>query len=241
MIDKIYMKYPFYGSRRLLYELNKNGFTVNRKRVQRLMRLMNIEAIYPKPNISKLSLENKIYPYLLRNLEIYYPNQVWGIDITYIALNNGFIYLTALIDLFSRYIVSWSLSNSLDNTFCIETLQNALLIGKPTIHNSDQGSQFTSNNYIEILKKNNIEISMDGKRRAIDNIFIERFWRTIKYENVFINNYESVLEAYEGLKNYINFYNYKRPHQSLNYKRPFEIYLYEKKRMEIKQKRLKIL
>jgi putative transposase len=223
-IDEQYTKFPFYGSRRMTFLLNKNGWLVNRKRVQRLMRLMGIEAIYPKPNLSKPHPDNKIYPYLLRDIEINRSNQVWGTDITYIRLNKGWMYLVAIMDWFSRYVLSWELSNGLEVDFCIRALEKAFETGMPEIFNSDQGSQFTSLEFVSQLEQRNIQISMDGKGRAMDNIFTERLWRTIKYEEVYIKDYENGQEARHGINSYMRFYNYERPHQSVGNKTPAEVY-----------------
>jgi len=223
-IDKVYLNYPFYGSRRITVFLNTKGYRVNRKRIQKLMEIMALKAAYPKRNLSKPDSEHRKFPYLLNDFIIDYPNKVWGTDITYIPMRKGFLYLTAIIDWFSRYILSWNLSNSLDVSFCIETLKNALKKAIPYIHNSDLGSQFTSKAYLEVLEKAKVKISMDGKGRALDNVFIERFWKSLKYEEVYLNEYKNGLEVYENVKNYINFYNYERPHQSLKYKTPYEIY-----------------
>ena len=224
-IDMIFMDYPFYGSRRMTATLNDEGFSINRKRIQKLMRIMGIEAIYPKPKTTTYDKEHKIYPYLLRNIDITKPNQVWAGDITYIGMPKGFMYLMAIIDWYSRYILSWKLSNSLETFFCLEALEDALNITKPEIFNTDQGCQFTSESWTNSLTDNDIKISMDGKGRAIDNIIIERFFRSIKYEEVYINPADDVKTLKSGIKNYINFYNHKRLHQSLNYKTPAQIYL----------------
>lgn len=223
-IDEQYTKAPFYGSRRMTILLRRNGHIVNRKRVQRLMRLMGIEAIYPRRNLSKSHSDNKIYPYLLRDVKIVRNNQVWGTDITYIRLSKGWGYLVAIMDWFSRYVLSWELSISLEVDFCIVALEKALAIGQPDIFNSDQGSQFTSLDFVSKLEQNNIRISMDGKGRAMDNIFTERLWRSLKYEEVYVKDYQSVREAREGISNYMKLYNQERPHQSLGYKTPAEVY-----------------
>lgn len=204
--------------------LEQEGYSVNRKRVVRLMRLMSLEAVYPKQNLSKAALEAKKYPYLLRGLVITARNQVWSTDITYIPLRGGFLYLTAVMDWHTRYILSWRISNTLDVAFCIEALNEALEQGKPDIFNTDQGSQYTSNDFISVLKANKIQISMDGKGRALDNIFVERLWRTIKYEDVYIKRYENGPEAVRGIQTYMSFYNNERPHQSLGYRTPAEAY-----------------
>ncbi len=220
IIDEIYTNFPFYGSRRMVIELERRSFHVNRKRVQRLMRLMRIEAIYPKPKLSQRNSEHKVYPYLLRNILIDHPNQVWSTDITYIPMQDGFMYLTAVIDWYSRYILSWRISNTLDNDFCIEALDEALSQGLPDIFNTDQGVQFTSKKFTKRLTDVDVKISMDGKGRALDNIFVERFWRTVKYENIYLKDYRNGKELYHGLEEYFSFYNTQRPHQSLGYRVP---------------------
>jgi putative transposase len=224
LIDKEHTAHPFYGSRRIKVWLSMNGHAVNRKRVQRLMKVMGIEAIYPKRNLSKLDPEHKKYPYLLKDLDVIFPDHVWSTDITYIKLLGGFAYCTAIIDWYSRYVIAWRISNSLDMSFCLEVLEEALEKGKPEIFNTDQGVQYTSVAFNGMLEKAKIKISMDGRGRALDNIFIERLWRTLKYENIYLNDYGSVKEARDGIKNYFDFYNNERPHQSLNYLRPKDIY-----------------
>ena len=224
LIDEKYTQAPFYGSRRMTASLSRDGFKVNRKRVQRLMRLMGIEAIYPKPNLSRPHPGNKIYPYLLRGLHINHKNQVWGTDITYIRLNKGWLYLVAIMDWFSRYVLSWELSTTLEVDFCVNALERAFTIGVPEILNSDQGSQFTSLAFVNTLEKNHVQISMDGRGRAIDNIFTERLWRSVKYEEVYIKDYGNVSDARQGIGSYMIFYNHERPHQALNYKRPEELH-----------------
>jgi putative transposase len=224
LIDQEYTAHPFYGSRRMTVILRELGYEINRKRVVRLMRQMSLEAIYPKPNLSKTNKESKKYPYLLKNFKVSAPNQVWSTDITYIPVKAGFLYLTAIMDWYSRYIIAWRISNTLDVQFCLEALEEALKHGKPVIFNSDQGTQFTSNDFTGILEGNNIQISMDGKGRAFDNIFVERLWRTIKYEEVYIKRYENGLEAHSGLSKYMPFYNNKRPHQALDYHTPQSVY-----------------
>lgn len=223
-IDMINTDYSFYGSRKITVALKKEGWPTGRERVQHLMRKMGIETIYPKPNLSRRRLDHAVYPYLLKGIMINRPNYVWSSDITYIRLNHGFLYLVAIIDWYSRYVLSWRLSNSLDNDFCIEALEDALQQGCPTIFNTDQGTQFTSKNHIDILKSKGIKISMDGKGRAFDNIFVERLWRTVKYEEVFIKGYETGLDAKRGLSTYFPFYNTKRFHQSLDYNTPHEVH-----------------
>lgn len=223
-LDEIFTAYPFYGSRRLVVALKKEGFLVGRARIRSLMRQMGIEAIYPKINLSKRNPEHKIYPYLLSGLEIVFPCQVWSVDITYIRLTKGFMYLVAVIDWYSRYVLSWRLSNSLEADFCIEALKEALSKGSPKIFNSDQGVQFTSQRFTGILISQGIQISMDSKGRALDNIFVERFWRSLKYEDIYIKKYETVFELKQGLFHYFEFYNRTRPHQALGYKTPWEVH-----------------
>ena len=223
-IDEIYTDYPFFGSLRITVLLKSEGLTVNRKTVVRHMREMGIEAIYPKPNSSKGDLRHRIYPYLLRGVSIEKPNQVWGINITYIRLRKGWMYLVAIIDWFSRFIVSWELDQTLEIGFVLEVVNNGFRQAKPEIFNSDQGSHFTSPQYTDLLKDANISISIDGKGRAIDNVFTERFWRSLKYEEVYLKDYSAPLEARAGIRNYIDFYNTRRPHQSLNYSTPAVVY-----------------
>lgn len=223
-IDEIYTKHPYFGSRRITVVLNNSGLTINRKAVQRHMREMGIAGISPGPNLSKRNLEHRIYPYLLRNMAITHPNHVWGIDITYIRLQRGWMYLVALIDWYSRFVVSWELDQTLEIDFVLEAVKRALLVGQPKILNSDQGSHFTSPKYTELLLEKDIQISMDGKGRALDNIVTERLWRTIKYEEVYLKDYESPREARKEINNFIHFYNYERPHQSLGYKPPASVY-----------------
>jgi len=224
LIDEQYTKTPFYGSRRMREALKRKGCRVNRKRVQRLMRLIGIETIYPKKNLSRPHLGHKIYPYLLRNRVIGRVNQVWGADITYIRIKHGWLYLVAMMDWMSRYVLSWELSVDVDVDFCIMALERAFTVGTPEIFNSDQGSQFTSLDFIKQLKQKDIQISMDGRGRAMDNIFNERLWRSVKYEEVYIKDYQNVPEAKQGINDYMTFYNQERPHQSLNYKTPAEVY-----------------
>lgn len=226
-IDQFYTKWPFYGSRRMMHALRDEGHSVNRKRITRLMKLMGLEAIYPKPNLSKSHPGHHKYPYLLKGLAIEHSNQVWSTDITYVRLQGGFSYLVAVIDWYSRYVLSWDLSNSLDTNFCLTALEKALSKGTPEIFNTDQGVQFTSDDFTGILKSNQIKISMDGRGRALDNIFVERLWRSVKYEDIYLKGYETIPEAYEGLKEYFDFYNNTRPHQSLGYRKPIEVH-YEK-------------
>lgn len=225
LIDEHYTKHPEFGTRTMATWLSNLGYPVNRKRIQRLYGILGIEAIYPKPNTSKANKEHKVYPYLLRNVEITGNNHVWSTDITYIRMYKGFVYLVAVMDWYSRYVLSWKLSPFMDVEFCIDALTEALGKGaKCNIFNTDQGSQFTSNKFTKILLDNEIQISMDGKGRALDNVFVERLWRTVKYNCIYINNYTSVKELKAGLKEFFNFYNYERPHQSLNKKTPANIY-----------------
>ena len=224
LIDEEYMRRPFYGSRKFVAYLKEKGFAINRKKVLRLMRMMGLCPIYPKPNLSKQEKSHKIYPYLLRDLSITEPNQVWSTDITYIPMREGFVYLTAVIDWYSRYVLSFELSNTLDSMFCIRALQTALEKGSPAIFNTDQGVQFTSYDFIAVLKSHEIKISMDGKGRAIDNVFIERLWRSVKYELIYLKEFNTVPELYEALKDYFQFYNAERFHQGLENRRPKELY-----------------
>lgn len=228
LIDELYTKYPFYGSPRIWACLRRMGHEINIKRVKRLMSLMGISAIYPKANLSKPAAGHKIYPYLLSGVEIIRPNQVWSADITYIRMAYGFMYLVAIIDWYSRYVLAWNLSNTMDVDFCLEALSKALLVGRPDIFNSDQGSQFTSDDFTGMLRTRQVQISMDGRGRALDNIFVERLWRSVKYENVYLNNYEAAPEAFRGLGDYFGFYNDERPHQSLDYQTPSEVYFSRK-------------
>jgi len=223
-IDEIYTELPFYGSRRIAVQLGREGMVVNRKAVQRHMREMGIAGIAPGPNLSKPSPEHPIYPYLLRNVTSRYPNHIWSIDITYIRLQKSWMYLVAILDWYSRYVLSWRLDDSLEIEFVLMAVDEALAQAKPVIWNSDQGSHFTSPQYTERLLEAGIQISMDGKGRALDNIFSERFWRSIKYEEVYIHEYITPRDAFQGLGRYFDFYNHRRPHQSLGYLTPAEVY-----------------
>ena len=224
-IDELYTEHPFLGSRRMAEKIGRQlNCEVNRKRMQRLMRIMGIQAIYPKPNLSKADADHKIYPYLLRNVAAKHPNHVWSCDITYVPLEGGFAYLVAVIDWYSRMVLSWRLSNTMTADFCIEALEAALNLGKPLIFNTDQGSQFTCNDFTKILIDSGIAVSMDGKGRALDNIFIERLWRSVKYEDIYIRGYQRMPEANAGLGRYFDFYNVERPHQSLDYMTPQEVH-----------------
>ncbi len=224
LIDEQYTKTPFYGVPRLTAWLRSEGYSINPKRVARLMRKMGLAAIYPKPTASATGTPSKTYPYLLKGLSIIRPNQVWATDITYIRLTSGFVYLVAVMDWFSRYVLSWELSNSLDVYFCLSALERALSQSKPLIFNNDQGSQFTSDAFTNRLKAADIAISWDGRGSYFDNIFIERLWRSVKYEEVYLNDYDSVTTACCRLRDYFNFYNQHRFHQALNYRTPHEVY-----------------
>jgi putative transposase len=221
-IDELYLQHPFYGSRKIAEELE-----LNRKRVQRLMRLMGLQAIYPKPRTTRRAAEHRIYPYLLRNVAITRPDQVWSTDITYIPLTTGYLYLTAVLDWYSRYVLAWRLSNNLESLFCCQALDAALAISQPEIFNTDQGVQFTSEAFTGRLKEHGIAISMDGRGRCLDNAFVERLWRTVKYENVYLHEYADAEELHLGLRHYFRFYNQTRLHQSLDYQTPATIYFQE--------------
>lgn len=225
LIDEEYTRHPFYGSRRMVVFLKVAGYTANRKRVQGLMREMGLAGMAPGPNTSRPHPEHKIYPYLLRGVSVIRPNQVWSIDITYIRLPRGFAYLVAIIDWYSRRVLSWRISNSMEAAFCVDCLEEALRTqGRPEIFNSDQGSQFTSDAFTCVLKREGIVISMDGRGRAFDNIFVERLWRNVKYEDVYLKGYASMVELTTGLTEYFTFYNGERPHQSLGHKTPDVVY-----------------
>jgi putative transposase len=224
LIDEQYLQTPFFGSRKMAVWLRRAGEQVNRKRVQRLMRVMGIEAIYPKPRTTRRQAEHRVFPYLLRDVPIVRPDQVWSTDITYVPLLRGFMYLTAVMDWFSRYVLSWRLSNSLEGSFCVEALDDALRRGQPEIFNTDQGCQYTANSFTGRLQAAGIAISMDGRGRALDNVFIERLWRSVKHERIYLHGYDSVAELEHGLKTYFVFYNDERPHQALNDRTPSELY-----------------
>jgi putative transposase len=224
LLDKQYTATPFYGVIKMTKYLNEQGYKVGKDLVRTLLRKMSLYAIYPKRFTSKNNIEHKVYPYLLTDVKIYKPNQVWSTDITYIKLLKGFTYLVAVIDWYSRCVLSWELSNTLDVSFCIKALEEAFKYGSPEIFNTDQGSQFTSEIFTKKLLNKNILISMDSKGRAFDNIFVERLWRTVKYEDIYIKGYETISDTSSGLKKYFEFYNKKRYHQSLNYKTPWKIY-----------------
>ena len=225
-IDKIYTEYPIYGYRRIWHSLMKKDIVIGRDRVLKYMQLMGIQGIAPRERTTLVRKNHKKYPYLLKNLKINRVNQVWSMDITYIKLEGGFCYLAAIIDWHSKYILSFKLSNTLSTDFCIEVLEEALdKFGKPEIFNTDQGCQFTSESFTKILLDNDIKISMDGKGRALDNIAIERFWRSLKYEDIYLNRYQSLREAKHGIQEYINFYNNERLHSAINYKAPVELHV----------------
>lgn len=224
LIDEQYTQMPYYGVDKMTAWLIRQGFEVNPKRVRRLMRLMGLEAIYPKRNLSKAVEEHKKYPYLLRDVLVERPDQVWSTDITYIRMHEGFLYLVAIMDWYSRYVLAWRLSNTLDVEFCLDALEAALAISQPEIFNSDQGSQFTSNDFTGRLLQAGISISMDGRGRAFDNIFVERLWRSVKYEEVYVHSYESGSAAYNNLGRYFQLYNRERLHESLGYRTPHEVY-----------------
>ena len=224
LIDKQYLATPFYGARKMVAWLKSEGHLVNRKRVRRLMQITGLKAIYRRPRTSKRRPGNKIYPYLLNDLKIIRPNQVWAADITYIPLAHGFLYLVVILDWYSRYVVAWRLSNTLESDFCVEALHEALRKGRPEVFNTDQGSQFTGGEFTHILESQGVKISMDGKGSYTDNLFIERLWRTVKYEEVYLNAYQDGREARTKLGRYFNFYNTERPHQSLGYRTPAEEY-----------------
>lgn len=231
-MDELHLEHPFFGSRMLTQMLKKEGWTVNRKRIQRLMRLMDLESLAPKPGTSKPAPEHPVYPYLLRNLAVTRIDQVWAADITYIPLSGGFAYLVAIIDWFSRRVLSWKLSNTLDASFCVEALEAALKrFGPPEIFNTDQGAQFTSADFTTPLLDLGVKISMDGKGRCIDNVFVERLWRSLKYEDVYLRSYDSLPEARAGIGRYVTFFNDERPHAALGYQTPTSFYDGEKRKV----------
>jgi putative transposase len=224
LIDGQYTACPFYGSRRITARLVEQGEEVNRKRVRRLMRVMGLEAIYPKPRLSLAGKGHRIYPYLLRGVKIERKDQVWSTDITYVPMTSGFMYLAAVIDWYSRYVIAWRLSNTLDGTFCLEVLEEALRGGRPEVFNTDQGAQFTAAAFTEKLEAAGVAVSMDGRGRALDNVFVERLWRGVKYEDIYIQGYETVPALHRGLARYFVFYNEERLHQSLDYRTPAAVY-----------------
>jgi putative transposase len=228
LIDEQFTRTPFYGVDKMTAWLRRNDQEVNPKRVRRLMRLMGLEAIYPKPRLSLGNQAHNKYPYLLRELVIDRPDQVWCADITYIRMLHGFVYLMAIMDWYSRFVLSWEISTTMDSAFCLSALEQALQLSRPDIFNTDQGTQFTSIEFTGRLEKENIRISMDGRGRYIDNIFVERLWRSVKYEEVYLHDYETVSDARKGLSKYFLFYNMERLHESLGYKTPYEIYVKER-------------
>lgn len=223
-IDEIYTERPYYGARRIAAQLRREGLRVGRKRIKRYMREMGIQAICPPVNLSKRKLKESVYPYLLRGVRADHPDQVWGIDITYIRLRHGWMYLVAVVDWYSRYVVAWELDQTMEVSFVVRAVRKALGRSRPEIFNSDQGSQFTSPEYIGLLKEAEVRISMDGRGRATDNIFTERLWRSVKYEEVYLNDYDSPREARQRLGQYLEYYNHGRPHQALGYRTPAEVY-----------------
>jgi putative transposase len=230
LIDEEYMRHPFFGSRQITQWLKRNKHPVNRKRVQRLMRRMGLEALCPGARTTRAVRENKVYPYLLRDVAIVRCDQVWSTDITYLPLRRGFMYLVAVMDWHSRFVLSWELSNTLESTFCLTALESALRLGHPEIFNTDQGSQFTSATFTSRLEAERIAISMDGRGRALDNVFIERLWRSLKYEDVYLKDYADAAELYEGLATYFAFYNEQRTHSALSYRTPREVYKAQRRR-----------
>ena len=224
LIDEEYTEHPFYGSRKMMHRLHDQGHQVGRHRVRRLMQMMGLEAIYPKPRLSQPGPGHKIYPYLLKDVAITRVNQVWSTDITYIRMAEGFVYLVAVMDWFSRFVLSWALSLTMEVDFCLEALERALRRGRPEIFNSDQGSQFTSDKFTGILARRGVAISMDGRGRCLDNIFIERLWRSLKYEEVYLRDYARVPDARTGIDEWFRFYNHQRFHQSLDYKTPAAVF-----------------
>jgi putative transposase len=227
-IDEQFTKTPFYGVPKMTAWLKIQGHPVNHKRIRRLMRLMGLEAIYPKPKLSKANPEHKKYPYLLKNLLIDHPDQVWCADLTYIRMLQGFVYLVAIMDWYSRYVLAWGISTTLDASFCLSALDESLELSRPEIFNTDQGVQFTSTDFIKRLEKEDIRISMDGRGRVFDNIFVERLWRTVKYEEVYLHQYTMVSDARRSLDKYFLFYNMERIHETLGYRTPYEIYVKER-------------
>ncbi len=223
-IDELYTEYPFCGSRRIAAAMRREGTLINRKAVQRHMREMGIAAIYPGPNTSKRRLEHQVYPYLLRGLTISCPDHVWGVDITYVRMQTAWMYLVAVLDWYSRYVVAWELDQTLGLGFVLEAMGRALSEARPAICNSDQGSHFTSPQFVRLLEDANVRVSMDGRGRALDNVFVERLWRSVKYEEVYIRGYENPRGARQSLGRYFEYYNHERPHQALGYRTPYEVY-----------------
>jgi putative transposase len=237
LMDELHLRWPFYGSRRLTWCLQQAGHAVNRKHVRRLMRRMGLEAIYPRPRTSEPHPEHRIYPYLLRDVVVSRRDQVWSADITYVPMRHGFMYLVAILDWHSRYVLAWRLSNTLESDFCLAALQAALRRGRPEIFNTDQGTQFTSRAFTSVLEERQIAISMDGRRRALDNVFIERLWWSVKYEDVYLRGYETVKELEAGLESYFDFYNRVRPHQALENKRPWDVYWADRRSRKARRSR----
>jgi putative transposase len=224
LIDRQYLVTPFYGARRMVAWLKSQGYQANRKRIRRLMALMGLKAIYRRPRTSQPGKGHKVYPYLLNGLAITRPNQTWAADITYIPMARGFLYLVVIMDWYSRYVLAWRLSNTLESDFCVEALKEALRKGQPEVFNTDQGAQFTSGEFVELLEQQGIRISMDGKGSYNDNLFIERLWRTVKYEEVYLKAYQDGRDARTSLEDYFRFYNTERPHQALGYRTPAEVF-----------------
>ena len=224
VIDRLYLRRPFYGAPRMTDWLREQGFCVNHKRVERLMRVMGLQATLPGPHTSRPHPEHRIYPYLLRDLQVERPNQVWCADITYVPMRRGYLYLVAVLDWFSRYVLSWELSNTLEALFCVEALERALSQGRPDIFNTDQGSQFTAEQFTECLERVGVKISMDGRGRAMDNVMVERLWRTVKYEDIYLRDYADGRQVRWGLGRYFRFYNTERPHQGLGKRTPAEVH-----------------
>jgi putative transposase len=233
LLDEQYLQTPIYGSRRMTVWLQAQGHAVNRKRVQRLMRLMGLEGLAPRPRTTQRAPGHRVFPYLLRQVAITHPDQVWSTDITYVPLRSGFVYLTAILDWYSRYVLAWRLSNQLAGTFCLEALDEALAGGRPEIFNSDQGTQFTNQEFTSRLLDRAVAVSMDGRGRALDNAFVERLWRTVKYEEIYLKDYAAVDELYEGLSRYFFFYNHERFHQALAYQTPYQVYHWGQERKPI--------
>ena len=224
LLDEEYTRHPFYGSRKLTRWLHGQGEAVNRKRVQRLLRVMGLEAIYPKPRLSQGGPGHRVFPYLLRGVTVARPDQVWSADITYVPLATGFMYLAAVIDWYSRYVIAWRLSNTLDGSFCLDMLEEALALGRPEVFNTDQGVQFTAAAWTGRLEAAGVHVSMDGRGRCLDNVFVERLWRTVKYEDIYLYGYEGVRDLQQGLQRYFPFYNEERLHQALGYRTPAAVY-----------------
>jgi putative transposase len=224
-LDQLYLECPFFGSRKMAFELK-----VNRKRIQRLMRILGIEALYPKPRLSRPAPGQEVYPYLLRGVAIERPNQVWSTDITYVPMQGGFLYLVAVMDWFSRYVLRWELSKTMETGFCLGALEAAFRFGQPEIWNSDQGAQFTAAHFLAPLKQRGIAISMDGCGRALDNVFIERLWRSLKYELIYPGDFADGQVLFQALENYFHFYNHRRPHQALGYRTPADLFPHQSKR-----------